>query len=65
MKPLEANFHDVRVVVPQLESTMTVEFDQFSTVKDVLQQVLALTPQPPIHIDVTSYTLFHVRLRMK
>jgi len=48
---------------------MNVEYDQFSTVKDVLQQVLTQTQQPPtqppLHIDVSAYTLFHVRLRVK
>jgi len=42
---------------------MSVEYDQFSTVKDVLNQVMSLTDPP---LDATQgYSLYHVRLRMK
>ena len=63
LKPLEPVYHDVRVVIPQLECSMSVEYDQFSTVGDVLQQVLSLT-EPPLDPS-QGYSLYHVRLRMK
>ena len=63
LKPLEPVYRDVCVVIPQLECSMSVEYDQFSTVRDVLHQVLSLTDPP---LDPTEgYSLYHVRLRMK
>lgn len=63
LKPLEPVYRDVCVVIPQLECSMSVEYDQFSTVKDVLHQVLSLTDPP---LDPTEgYSLYHVRLRTK
>lgn len=62
LKPLEPVYSDVRVVIPQLECSMSVEYDQFSTVGDVLQQVLSLT-EPPLD-PTQGYSLYHVRMRM-
>ena len=63
LKPLEPVYRDVRVVIPQLESSMSVEYDQFSTVGDVLHQVLSLA-DPPLQAT-EGYSLYHVRLRMQ
>ena len=63
LKPLEPVYQDVRVVIPQLETSMSVEYDQFSTVGDVLHQVLSLSDPP---LDPTEgYSLYHVRLRLQ
>ncbi|XP_019851329.1 PREDICTED: uncharacterized protein LOC100638387 isoform X1 [Amphimedon queenslandica] len=63
LKPLEPVYSDVRVVIPQLECSLSVQFDQFSLVGDVLQQVLQLA-QPKLD-PKEDYTLNHVRLRMR
>ncbi len=60
---MEPVYHDVRVVIPQLETSMSVEYDQFSTVGDVLHQVLGLS-EPPLE-NTEDYSLYHVRLRMQ
>ena len=62
LKPLNSAFRDVRVVIPQLECSLSVEFDQFSTIGDVLREVLDLS-QPQLD-PREGYTLYHVRLRM-
>ena len=63
LKPLEPVYQDVRVVIPQLETSMSVEYDQFSTVSDVLHQVLTLSDTP---LDpAEGYSLYHVRLRLQ
>ena len=36
-------YQDVRVVIPQLETSMSVEYDQFSTVGDVLAYVQCIS----------------------
>ena len=63
LKPLEPVYSDVRVVIPQLEYSLSVQFDQFSLVGDVLNQVLQLA-QPKLD-PREDYTLNHVRLRMR
>jgi len=63
LKPLEPVYRDVRVVVPSLEASMSVEYDQFSTVGDVLNQVLSLS-DPPLDAS-EGYSLYHVRQRMQ
>ena len=63
LKQLEPVYRDVRVVIPQLECSMSVEYDQFSTVGDVLHQVLSLTEPPLDHSE--GYSLYHVRLRVQ
>ena len=63
LKPLEPVYQDVRVVIPQLETSMSVEYDQFSTVGDVLHQVLSQSDTP---LDPSEgYSLYHVRLRLQ
>ncbi|XP_064383914.1 uncharacterized protein LOC135332919 isoform X2 [Halichondria panicea] len=62
LKTLEPAYRDVRVVIPSLEASMSVEYDQFSTVGDVLCQVLSLS-DPPMDAS-EGYSLYHVRLRM-
>jgi hypothetical protein len=61
LKPLEPVYRRVRVVIPHLECEMTVEYDQFSTVCDVLHQVLSMA-SPPLDV-AQGYSLYHVRLR--
>ena len=63
LKPLEPAYRSVRVVIPHLECEMTVEYDQFSTVFDVLHQVLSMA-SPPLNA-AQGYSLYHVRLRAK
>jgi hypothetical protein len=63
LKPLEPIYSDVRVVIPQLESSLSVQYDQFSLIGDVLHQVLELS-QPQLD-PREGYTLYHVRLRMR
>ena len=63
LKPLEPVYRDVRVVIPHLECSLSVEFDQFTTVSDVLHQVLNMA-DPPLDSS-QGYSLYHVRLRMK
>lgn len=63
LKPLEPVYWNVRVVIPHLECELTVEFDQFSTVSDVLNQVLSMA-SPPLNA-AQGYSLYHVRLRAK
>ena len=43
------------MVIPQLECSLSVEFDQFSTVGDVLRQVLDLS-QPQLD-PIEGYTV--------
>ena len=62
LKALEPVYRDVRVIIPQLESSMSVEYDQFSTVNDVLRQVLNLS-EPPLDPSL-GYSLYHVRHRL-
>lgn len=50
-------------MIPQLEVSLSVQFDQFSLVGDVLHQVLDLA-QPQLD-PREGYTLYHVRLRMR
>jgi hypothetical protein len=61
LKPLEPVYRSVVVVIPHLECELTVEFDQFSTVGDVLNQVLSMA-SPPL-TAAQGYSLYHVRLR--
>ena len=63
LKPLEPVYRDVRVVIPHLECGLSVEYDQFTNVSDVLSQVLSMSNPPldPAH----GYSLYHVRLRIK
>lgn len=63
LKSMEPAYRDVRVVIPSLETSMSVEYDQFSTVGDVLHQVLSLS-DPPMDPS-EGYSLYHVRLRMQ
>lgn len=63
LKRLEPEYRDVRVVIPHLEYGLTVEYDQFSTVADVLNQVLSMS-SPPLSA-AQGYSLYHVRLRAK
>ena len=63
LKTYELVYHDVRVVVPHLECTLHVEYDQFSTCGDILRQVLEAAEPDPAMRD--SYNLFHVRLRQR
>nr|WEL12724.1 ras guanine nucleotide exchange factor K-like [Halisarca dujardinii] len=61
LKPCEAVYHDVRVVVPHIGCTLYVEYDQFSTCGDIVRQILdAAEPDPSAR---HGYNLFHVRLR--
>jgi hypothetical protein len=62
LKPLEPVYRDVRVVIPHLECGLSVEYDQFTNVSDVLSQVLSMASPPldPAH----GYSLYHVRLRI-
>ena len=63
LKPLEPVYRDVRVVLPHLECSLSVEYDQFSTVSEVLHQVLSMS-DPPLD-PAQGFSLYHVRLRTK
>ena len=63
LKPLEPVYCSVRVVIPHRECELTVEYDQFSTVSDVLNQVLSMA-SPPLEAS-QGYSLYHVRLRAR
>ena len=52
----------VRIVLPDIERTMTVTYDQFTVVSDLLNQVL---DTQKLRIKNTKdFSLFHVRLRI-
>ena len=63
LKTYELMYHDVRVVVPHLDCTLYVEYDQFSTCGDILRQVLEAAEPDPAMRD--SYNLYHVRMRQR
>ncbi|KAI6654258.1 Ras guanine nucleotide exchange factor K-like [Oopsacas minuta] len=62
LKPSTPHSTGVRIVLPDIERTMMVTYDQFTIVSDLLSQVLQ-TQKLRIK-DTKGFSLFHVRLRI-
>lgn len=60
MKKTEANFRDVIINIPQINSQVNLEYDQFSLVQDILDAVLRIH-EDQLNASSHSYALYHVR----
>lgn len=64
LKSCKQQFHDVRIALPQAESLITVEYDQFTRVEAVVEEVLNLHVHQ-IDVREGEFGLFHPRLRTR
>jgi putative ubiquitin-RnfH superfamily antitoxin RatB of RatAB toxin-antitoxin module len=64
LKACKQCYHDVRIALPQVESLITIEYDQFTRVEAVVEEVLNLHMHE-MDVREGEFGLFHARLNTR